>query len=256
MAKIRVVVEYFVAIAILVLVWYAYVVAFEVPEFILPLPAEVGKAFIEMFSSQNVLHHFSVTAGEVLAGFVLGIVLGYVIGYSIGKVKVLEEALMPYILLAQTAPKIALAPLFVIWFGLGFTSKLVLIISMVFFPVMLGAVFGLKSITYNMKCLMQITGLNWWQKIVQVELPYSLPQIFAGLKVGMVQAVIASIVAEWISGESGLGYLLVYNSTTYNTPMLFASIIYTIVVGIIFYALIGFLEDRFLFWHESKQIGK
>lgn len=253
MAKLRVVGEYVAAVAVLVLVWYLYVLAFDVPAFILPAPSAVGTALIEMFSSQNLLFHFSVTAGEVFAGFILGILLGYIMGYLIGKVKLLEEALMPYILLAQTAPKIALAPLFVIWFGLGFTSKLVLIISMVFFPVMLGTLFGLKSITYNLKCLMQITGLTWWQKIIQVELPYSLPQIFAGLKVGMVQAVIAAIVAEWISGENGLGFLLVFNSTTYNSPMLFASIIYTIVVGIIFYALIGILENRLLFWHESKQ---
>ncbi|MCR8635134.1 MULTISPECIES: ABC transporter permease [Paenibacillus] len=254
MLRLRQVGEYLAAILFLVLVWYVYVVAFDVPAFIVPLPADVGKALIEMFSTQDLMHHFLVTSGEVLAGFVLGIVFGYAIGYLIGKFKFLEDALMPYILLAQTAPKIALAPLFVIWFGLGFTSKLMLIISMVFFPVMLGAIFGLKSVTYNLKCLMQITGLNWWQKIVQVELPHSLPQIFAGLKVGMVQAVIAAIVAEWISGESGLGYLLVFNSTTYNSPMLFASIIYTIVVGIIFYALISFLENRFLFWHDSKQM--
>jgi len=254
MSRFRLIGEYAVAIAILVLVWFVYAIVFDVPSFILPLPSDVGRALIDMIPEQDVAMHFLVTSGEVLAGFVLGTILGYVIGYLVGKIKLLEEALMPYILLAQTAPKIALAPLFVIWFGLGFVSKLVLIISMVFFPVMLGAMFGLKSIDYNLKCLMQITGLSWWQKIVQVELPHSLPQIFAGLKVGMVQAVIAAIVAEWISGESGLGYLLIFNSTTYNSPMLFASIIYTIIMGILFYALISFLENRFLFWHESKQI--
>jgi len=255
MAALRKLVEYVVAIAFLVLIWYLYVSIFDVPKFILPSPSDVGREFVDMIGRENVLHHFLITTSEILAGFVLGVLIGYLIGYLIGKVKLLEEALMPFILLAQTAPKIALAPLFVIWFGLGFTSKLVLIISMVFFPVMLGAIFGMKSISYNMKCLMQITGLNWRQRIFQVELPHSLPQIFAGLKVGMIQAVIASIVAEYISGQSGLGFLLVYGSTTYNSPMLFASIIYTVIVGIIFYALVAFLENRFLFWHESKQMN-
>ncbi|MBN2982186.1 MULTISPECIES: ABC transporter permease [Cohnella] len=255
MSALRKLGQYVVAIAVLVLIWYLYVLIFDVPKFILPGPAEVGKEFVDMISRENVLYHFMVTTGEILAGFVLGVLIGYLVGYLISKVKILEEALMPFILLAQTAPKIALAPLFVIWFGLGFASKLVLIISMVFFPVMLGAIFGIKSISYNMKCLMQITGLNWWQRIVQVELPHSLPQIFAGLKVGMIQAVIASIVAEYISGQSGLGFLLVYGSTTYNSPMLFASIIYTVIVGIIFYAIVAALENRFLFWHDSKQIG-
>lgn len=252
MKKLHKVVEYFLAIAFLLLIWQLYIWIFNVPEYMLASPARTAMEIYELIISGEVLSHFFVTSTEILAGFIFGVLLGVFMGYIIGKVRILEEALMPYILLAQTAPKIALAPLFVIWFGLGFVSKLVLVISMVFFPVMVGMILGLKSISTNLKYLMQITRLNWWQKLWHVELMHSLPYIFAGLKVGMVQAVIAAIVAEWISGESGLGYLLIYSSTTYNLPMLFAGIFFTVIVGIIFYQIVEWLENRYLFWHESK----
>lgn len=253
MEKLRQVGEYVFAIAVLVLIWQLYIVLFNVPAYMFPTPKNVGTSLIDLVVSQNALFHFSVTLSEVLIGFVLGTLLGLIMGYLITKVRILEEALMPYILMAQTAPKIALAPLLVIWFGLGLLSKVVLIISMVFFPVMLGMIFGMRSISYNLKCLMQITGLNHWQKIFQVELPHSLPFIFSGLKIGIVQAVIAAIVSEWIAGDSGLGFMLVFNSTTYNSAGLFATIIYTIILGILYYQLIQFLENKLLFWHESKQ---
>lgn len=254
MKKSRKLLEYLLAIGFLILIWQLYIIIFNVPEYMLASPAQTGKAIYQMIASGEIFSHFAVTSTEILVGFILGIILGILMGYMIGKVKILEEALMPYILLAQTAPKIALAPLFVIWFGLGFISKLVLVISMVFFPVMVGMILGLKSINTNLKNLMKITKLNWWQKIWHVELMHSSPYIFAGLKVGMVQAVIAAIVAEWISGESGLGFLLIYSSTTYNLPMLFAGIVFTVVVGIIFYQIVEWLENRYLFWHESKQL--
>ena len=246
--------EYFFAIALIVVIWHFYIILFNVPAYIVPSPVDVAKSIWDLLIYEKVTYHFFITLSEVIVGFILGSILGILMGYIIAKVKILEEALMPYILMAQTAPKIALAPLFVIWFGLGLVSKLALIISMVFFPVMLGTIFGLKGISYNLKCLMKITGCNWWQRIFQIELPHSLPFIFSGLKLGMVQSVIAAIVAEWISGQNGLGFLLTFNSTTYNSTGLFATIVYTIILGILPYQLIDLLEKRYLFWHESKQI--
>jgi NitT/TauT family transport system permease protein len=254
MINLRKLSEFIFAIGLLIVVWFAYIILFKVPAYVLPLPLDVAKAFWDLLIYDKVLYHFSITFSEVIIGFILGSLLGFIMGYLIAKVRILEKALMPYILMAQTAPKIALAPLFVIWFGLGLFSKLILIISMVFFPVMLGTIFGLKGISYNLKCLMKITGLTWWQRITQVEFPHSLPFIFSGLKVGVIQANIAAIVAEWISGQSGLGFLLTYNSTTYNSNGLFATIIYTMILGMIFYQVINLLEKKLLFWHESKQM--
>lgn len=253
MNKFKRFVEYFFSMTLLAIVWHLYVVLFNVPAYMLPTPIEVSKSVYSLILSDNIIYHFSITLSEVVIGFIIGTFLGLVMGYIIAKVKILEDALMPYIIMAQTAPKIALAPLFVIWFGLGLFSKLVLIISMVFFPIMLGTIFGIRGVSYNLKSLMKITGLNWWQRIVHVELPQASPFIFSGFKLGMVQAAIAAIVAEWISGQAGLGFLLTFMSTTYNTTGLFATIIYTILMGVILYQAINILEKRFLHWHESKQ---
>lgn len=244
--------DFSIAMFLLVIVWYSYVHLFNVPNYILPSPIEVMNEFLKMFVSNDIIFHFSVTFLEVLIGFALGTLLGICMGLIVGHFKIIEEAIMPYILVAQTAPKIALAPLFVIWFGLGLLSKVVLIISMVFFPVMLGTLLGLRSISYNLKCLVKITGLNFWQSFIHVKLPHSLPHIFSGLRIGMIQAVIAAIVAEWISGQNGLGFLLVFNSTTYNSEGLFATIVYTIILGIIYYQIVNVFENKLLFWHDSK----
>ena len=205
-----------------------------------------------MFVKGTVYAHLWTTTYEVILGFVIGAFLGIVLGYVFIKIDALKTMLMPYLIFLQTAPKIALVPLFVVWFGIGLVSKVVLIISMVLFPVLSGMMLGLESIPPDVRNLMKILKASKWQVFSQVEMQYSLPALFASLKVGIVQAVIGAIVAEWMSGKQGLGYILTYASSTYDTPMLLAGIIVTIVLGIATYQVISVLEDKFLYWHESK----
>ena len=205
-----------------------------------------------MFVKGTVYAHLWTTTYEVILGFVVGAFLGVVLGYVFIKIDALKTMLMPYLIFLQTAPKIALVPLFVVWFGIGLVSKVVLIISMVLFPVLSGMMLGLESIPPDVRNLMKILKASKWQVFSQVEMQYSLPALFASLKVGIVQAVVGAIVAEWMSGKQGLGYILTYASSTYDTPMLLAGIIVTIVLGIATYQVISVLEDKFLYWHESK----
>ena len=203
-------------------------------------------------SAEGLEQHLWTTTYEVILGFVIGAFLGIVLGYVFIKIDALKTMLMPYLIFLQTAPKIALVPLFVVWFGIGLVSKVVLIISMVLFPVLSGMMLGLESIPPDVRNLMKILKASKWQVFSQVEMQYSLPALFASLKVGIVQAVIGAIVAEWMSGKQGLGYILTYASSTYDTPMLLAGIIVTIILGIATYQVISVLEDKFLYWHESK----
>lgn len=205
-----------------------------------------------MFVKGTVYAHLWTTTYEVILGFMIGAFLGIVLGYVFIKIDALKTMLMPYLIFLQTAPKIALVPLFVVWFGIGLVSKVVLIISMVLFPVLSGMMLGLESIPPDVRNLMKILKASKWQVFSQVEMQYSLPALFASLKVGIVQAVIGAIVAEWMSGKQGLGYILTYASSTYDTPMLLAGIIVTIILGIATYQVISVLEDKFLYWHESK----
>ena len=244
--------EYALSVGVFIAIWWIYVAVKHVPAYILPSPPKVWNSLEKMFVKGTVYPHLWTTTYEVILGFVIGAFLGIVLGYIFIKVDALKTMLMPYLIFLQTAPKIALVPLFVIWFGIGLVSKVVLIISMVLFPVLSGVMLGLESIPPDVRNLMKILKASKWQIFSQVEMQYSLPALFASMKVGIVQAVIGAIVAEWMSGKQGLGYILTYASSTYDTPMLLAGIIVTIILGIATYQVISVLEDKFLYWHESK----
>ena len=244
--------EYALSVGVFIAIWWIYVAVKHVPAYILPSPPKVWNSLEKMFVKGTVYPHLWTTTYEVILGFVIGAFLGIVLGYIFIKVDALKTMLMPYLIFLQTAPKIALVPLFVIWFGIGLVSKVVLIISMVLFPVLSGMMLGLESIPPDVRNLMKILKPSKWQIFSQVEMQYSLPALFASMKVGIVQAVIGAIVAEWMSGKQGLGYILTYASSTYDTPMLLAGIIVTIILGITTYQVISVLEDKFLYWHESK----
>ena len=244
--------EYALSVGVFIAIWWIYVAVKHVPAYILPSPPKVWNSLEKMFVNGTVYPHLWTTTYEVILGFVIGAFLGIVLGYIFIKVDALKTMLMPYLIFLQTAPKIALVPLFVIWFGIGLVSKVVLIISMVLFPVLSGMMLGLESIPPDVRNLMKILKASKWQIFSQVEMQYSLPALFASMKVGIVQAVIGAIVAEWMSGKQGLGYILTYASSTYDTPMLLAGIIVTIILGIATYQVISVLEDKFLYWDESK----
>lgn len=244
--------EYALSVGVFIAIWWIYVAVKHVPAYILPSPPKVWNSLEKMFVKGTVYPHLWMTTYEVILGFVIGAFLGIVLGYIFIKVDALKTMLMPYLIFLQTAPKIALVPLFVIWFGIGLVSKVVLIISVVLFPVLSGMMLGLESIPPDVRNLMKILKASKWQIFSQVEMQYSLPALFASMKVGIVQAVIGAIVAEWMSGKQGLGYILTYASSTYDTPMLLAGIIVTIILGIATYQVISVLEDKFLYWHESK----
>jgi NitT/TauT family transport system permease protein len=246
----------FLVLAGLLLLWHWYVIVFSIPEFILPGPLGVAKQMLVMLQNGSLPRNTGITFMGILAGFVIGSVLGFLGGYALSRSSVLEDAFYPYIMIIQATPKVALIPLFVIWFGLGLAPKLLLIVLSVFFPVMANTITGFRSTPRDYYDLMRILGASEKQTLVKVKLPLSLPIIMTGLKIAMVQAVIGAIVAEWVSGKNGLGYLLVYGSTMYNSRMLIASIIATTVLGVCSYGIIDLIEARLLFWHESRNIIK
>ncbi|RGT72737.1 ABC transporter permease [Mediterraneibacter massiliensis] len=245
--------EYVLSIGVFVLAWLIYTTVKDVPLYVLPGPAEVGKSLIGMFADGTVYPHLWATTYEVILGFIIGSVLGMALGYLFIKVDVLRTALMPYLIFFQTAPKIALVPLFVVWFGIGIVSKIILIITMVLFPVLSGMMLGLDSIPKEAKDLMKVLKASKWQIFTKIEMQYSMPALFSSFKIGIIQAVIGAIVAEWMSGKVGLGYILTYSSSTYDTPALLAGIIVTIVLGIVTYEIVSIFENKALYWHESKK---
>lgn len=228
--------------------WWAYTQFSGVPPYILPSPQIVFAELIRLFASGQIWRHLGHTVGIILAGFLIGSAAGFILGFVLAKSPRVERVVSPYLLFFQTAPKIAFAPLFILWFGLGLTSKIVLVVSLVFFPVMIGTLLGLRSLSSNLRELCRILKLSTRQRLLRVELPAAVPEIFAGLKVGAIQATIGAILAEWLSGSNGLGYLMVFAGTTYRTPLLFAMVLVTSLLGILVYQLLLQTERWLLSW--------
>lgn len=234
--------------ALLILIWALYVSVFNVEHFILPPPIDVAQELVDQLVSGEIVPQIAVTAGETVAGFAAGLVAGMLIGYLVAHSETVRLTLMPFLIFFQVAPKIALVPIFIIWFGLGLFSKIFVVFSMVFFPIALGMIDGLNSIPPEMRDLMRVLRANRLQTLLKLELRHAAPQLFAACKVGIVQALIGATVAEWMSGQSGLGYVQTNASSTFNTPLLMVGIILTIVLGIILYYAIALVEKRVCFW--------
>lgn len=239
--------------ALLVIIWALYVNIFNVEHFILPPPGDVAAELVNQLATGQILSQIAVTTGETVIGFVAGVVAGMTIGYLVAHSEAVKLTLMPFLIFFQVAPKIALVPIFIIWFGLGIFSKLFVVFSMVFFPIALGMIDGLNSIPSDMRDLMKVLRASRSQTFFKLELRHAAPQLFAACKVGIVQALIGATVAEWMSGQSGLGYVQTNASSTFNTPLLMVGIILTIVLGIVLYYVIVLIEKRVCFWEGEQQ---
>jgi NitT/TauT family transport system permease protein len=242
------VVDYGLGLVAILVAWHVYVVATDAPPYLLPSPGAVGGAVADLVASGTIWRDLGYTLGNILAGFVLGSAAGFAAGFALARSPRTERWLEGPILILQTAPKIALAPLFVIWFGLGVTAKIVLIVSLVLFPVMVATLVGLRSVDPAYRDLATVLKLTGRQRLWRIELPAALPEIFVGLRIGAVQAVVGAILGEWMSGRTGLGHLMTFATATYKTPLLFAAVLLTVMVGIAVHFAIEACERRLLRW--------
>ncbi len=235
-----------------VLLWKSIIFIFKFPEFILPQPETVFIEWYLLLKSGLLLDHTLVTLYETLAGFIIGVLLGLIPGYFIAKSKQVEQTLSPYLVALQTAPKIALAPLIVIWFGFGPLSKIVIVALIVFFPILVNTIVGIRSVDKNLLDLMKISGATRLQIFRLVELPAALPVLFAAFKTGITLAVIGAVVGEFVGANSGLGYLTIYAAGLMNTPQVFVAILQLTVLGIVLYLIIDVLENLIIPWYKNK----
>lgn len=242
--------QYLVSLAAIVVIWDVYVRLSGAPDYLLPSPGATFGAIIALGWS-GLLPHLGYTLGNLVLGFGLGSLIGILVGLALHRMPRLEAVLRGPVLFLQTAPKIALAPLFVIWFGLGIASKIALIVSLVAFPVLIGALTGLRGIDSRRIDLARLLRLGAFTRFWRIELPSAMPDIFVGLKIGAVQAVVGAILGEWMAGKAGLGYLMTFATATYKTPLLFAAVLLTVVLGISVYFLLDALERRLFAWRDA-----
>jgi NitT/TauT family transport system permease protein len=231
--------------------WQFTVSVIGVSRFILPSPADVWEALTELLTGSEIWLHVQTTLVEVLVGFAIAVVLGTAAGAILGRILWLERAVQPALVAFQVVPKVAFIPMFVIWFGFGMTSKIVMAAILAFFPIMLNVLLGVRSVDRGHRDVMRGLGASRWATFRNLELPSTLPYIFAGAEVAMVFAVIGAIVGEYLGGSEGLGYLVVSSLNALDAPALFAVILLLAVMGSVLFFLVTSVKRFVIPWHES-----
>jgi NitT/TauT family transport system permease protein len=235
----------------LFLVWEVSVRALDVPSYLLPPPSTIFRDLLARWS--RVLQNTVITTQEIVAGYALAVVVSIPLALAIAYSRVMERTVYPVIVFFQIVPKIAIAPLFIIWFGFGFTPKLLLVFLLSFFPIVVSSIAGFKSVDPEVMDLARSTGASAWLMFRKIRLPSALPSIFTGLKVAAALSATAAVVAEFVASDRGLGYLLLEFNGDLNTSMVFATIIVLSVVGLLVYYLVELIERITIPWHVSVQ---
>ncbi|MBV8825035.1 MAG: ABC transporter permease [Bradyrhizobiaceae bacterium] len=228
----------------------------RIPSYIIPSLSEVAREAVRMWQVSHVLMHTGVTAGEVLAGFALGSLLGAFIGYLLGMSPATEVALSPYILALQIAPKVAFAPLFILWMGYSVYPKILVAVLIVFFPVMVNVLTAIRTVDPDLINLARSFKATRAQIFWKIEFPASIPALFAGLRIGATLAVVGVVVGEFVGGNLGLGFLLTFGEGQANTPMVFVSIVLLTLIGGIAYLGVVLTEQRVLHYLPGRNANR
>ncbi len=237
-------------VAIALGVWQVLTMTEIVPSFLLPSPAAVAGRFIRGWSDASLARHTLVTLSEVLSGLLLGVLAAALLGYSIAKSAALERLLSPYIVASQAIPIVAIAPLLVIWFGPGRISKVLIAALIVFFPVLVNTVVGVRSVPQDLRELMRSLRATRWQTFSRLEIPAALPVLLGGLKIGATLSVIGAVVGEFVGADEGLGFLVNIGRGLYDTALVFVAVFLLIAMALGLYGLVAWFERR-LAWRTE-----
>ena len=219
------------------------------PEIVLSKPSEIIPAFFEAISTGFVLWHFWVTFQETAIGFVIGAGGGFLLGTYVALVPTFRKAFYPVIILFQSTPRVALAPVFIAWFAFGIASKIALAATICFFPVLINTITGLTVIDENAGLLMRSLKATRWQTFRHLRLPSSVPTVFAGLKAALTFALIGAIVGELTATNEGAGHLIETAAFQFRSDDVFAYLLMLALIGLALFLVAAWLERKLLFWH-------
>jgi NitT/TauT family transport system permease protein len=233
------------SLAVFLAIWKVVTVIGDYPEFILPAPEVVIERAVRAIASGVLWEHTLTTLVEVILGFAVGATAAIVVGIGLGKSVVVERVLSPYIVAAQAVPILALAPLLDIWFGGGLTARVTICALIVFFPIAIATMVGIRSADPLLDEMLRSHGATPAQRTRLLEIPSALPVIFGGLRVGVTLAVIGAVVAEWAGASVGLGVLInIANQGLFDTPLMFVALAVLAIIGLVFYGLVVLVERR------------
>jgi NitT/TauT family transport system permease protein len=230
--------------------WYLITYFGSFPTYILPTPLQVFERLIQVIQDGSLLRHSLVTLSEVMSGLGIGLSVAVVLGYSLAKSRWLERILAPYIVASQAIPIVAIAPLLVIWLKPGILSKILITALIVFFPILVNMVVGLRAVPEDLYDLMRSLQASRWQTLRYLEIPAALPVFLGGLRIGATLAVIGAVVGEFVGADRGLGFLINVGRGVYNTPLVFVAVFTLVAMALALYGIVSLLEYRLLSWQR------
>jgi NitT/TauT family transport system permease protein len=234
-------------LVVFVLVWKAVVLIGNLPDFILPPPESVAGRFVDAWLDGTVWPHFQTTMIEIVIGFVVGSAAALLVGYGLARSDLFERLASPYLVAAQAIPILVLAPLLVLWFGPGLVSKVVICALIVFFPVAIATMVGIRSVDVRLLELGRSLRATRRQILTTLEIPAALPNIFGGLRVGVTLAVVGAVVGEWAGASKGLAVLInLARGSLFDVPLMFATLLTIALVGVALYLVVVGVERRLI----------
>ncbi len=234
------------------LAWQLFVVIWKMPPYLLPSPVAIATTFVS--DLPDLLRHGWVTVYEMLAGYALAVGIAIPLAIAITSSARFNEFVMPTMLFFQIVPKVAIAPLFLVWFGVGTTPKVLVAFLISFFPIVIDAAVGLRSMSVEMADLARSMGATRLQVFSRFRLPTSLPYLFSGLKVAATLAIAGTVVGEFVGADKGLGYLLLVTNSNMQTSLMFATIVALTIIGLVFYYAVELLEGLLIPWHVTHRV--
>jgi NitT/TauT family transport system permease protein len=235
-------------IAVLVL-WSAGVRVFEIPDYLLPAPQDVIRRIVRDW--YVLARNASYTLQSVLSGFAVGVLVGVPLAFAVVLSRGVERVTMPFLVMSQAVPKVAIAPILVVWLGFGILPKIAIVFLIAFFPIVVSTVVGLKSVETDMIDLVRSMGARTLKIMLRVRGPTALPQMFAGFKIAICLSVVGAIVGEFVGSDKGLGYLLLTATGTLDGTLVWSALFILIAIGIVLFAMVSKLERLAIPWHVS-----
>jgi NitT/TauT family transport system permease protein len=236
----------------LLFIWEATVRVTGLPPFILPGPLDVYARFVTALLDGSLLTHSLATMSEMLTGLATGTLAAILIGYVISKSSLFEHLVSPILVASQAVPVVAIAPLLVIWFGNGFFTKALICSLVVFFPVFVNTVVGLKSVPRGLSELMRTLKASKLQILLSLEIPSALAIFLSGLKIGATLSVIGAVVGEFVGSDMGLGFLINVGRGLYDTSLVFVAVFTLVFIALAIYGVVSFLEHTLLRWNDNR----
>jgi NitT/TauT family transport system permease protein len=244
----------FIGLAALLVVWALITAVFKIPEYLLPSPVIVAKRIVTDWPLLS--RNFAYTLLEVVVGFCVSVLVGIPAAFLVVLSRPVERILMPIIVASQAVPKVAIAPLLVIWLGFGLLPKVVISFLIAFFPVLVSTSTGLRSVETDMIDLVRSMGASTMKIMFKVRLPTALPQIFSGLKVAISLSVVGALVGEFVGADRGLGYIMMTASGALDGTLVWATLIVLIFLGVVLFQIVAMIERFAIRWHVSVRQDK